>query len=296
MQPLGPSNGSFFSPQLNNEQFASSITETSTKQDSESIVKFEDHNDASVTPLLKEKPLIPSISSVQFFSLSKITQVESKQSEIDMIYELAFGKKKWMEYFGDVGEDPLLPTNIQAILNEPCPYWSEKKVADTHFLVLIPEKVNGQYLTLNTFGDLIKKPKKGTTAKYNVYNDILEREYGDKSGGESHWVLMTRDVLPGTKNKTYTDQKAILSKGCKYEVPSLLEATVSIMMEYILTGKSQYGNEPLTYTRCQERGVSEGESYQNVVGDVDSSGISISLFYIGYYENDYNGLAALRRF
>ncbi|MGZ6330812.1 MAG: SH3 domain-containing protein, partial [Parachlamydiaceae bacterium] len=51
------------------------------------------------------------------------------------ISSIAFGKAKWATYFGDIGEEPPLPNNIQTILSSPCPFWPNKKVEETHLLV-----------------------------------------------------------------------------------------------------------------------------------------------------------------
>ena len=72
--------------------------------------------------------------------------------------EVAFGKEAWAKYFGDVGIEPPLPTDIVKILKAPCPYWPTKKVIETHLLVLIPETINRRPLTLTSLGELIKKP------------------------------------------------------------------------------------------------------------------------------------------
>jgi len=63
--------------------------------------------------------------------------------------------------FGDIGVEPPLPQNIHEILHNPCPFWPEKKVKDTHLLVLIPKTVNGQLLTLANLKEWIQKPKQG---------------------------------------------------------------------------------------------------------------------------------------
>jgi len=57
---------------------------------------------------------------------------------------MAFGAADWKKYFGDVGVEPPLPANIDAILNGPCPIWSGKKVKETHLLMLVPSTVNGK--------------------------------------------------------------------------------------------------------------------------------------------------------
>ena len=64
--------------------------------------------------------------------------------------------------------------------------------------VLIPEKVNGRPLTLNTLGELVQTPKKGSPSKYEGY---CPHTYGDVPAPASHWILMTRDIIPGSRKR-----------------------------------------------------------------------------------------------
>ena len=73
---------------------------------------------------------------------------------------------------------------------------------------------------------------------------------------------MTRDVLPGTRDKSFKDQCAILNGFKTYQVPTLLEASVCILMEYVTSGTRLFSDSPWTYTRCQEK----DNSYQVTVG------------------------------
>ena len=115
-------------------------------------------------------------------------------------------------FFGDIGDEPPLPPNICGILASPCPFDPKKTVRETHMLVLVPARVNGVPLTLNLLDKLVQAPRGGghkTLLNKNSYQGILD-QYGDVPCRESHWVLMTRDVLPGTRNKSFKDQCAIL--------------------------------------------------------------------------------------
>ena len=59
-----------------------------------------------------------------------------EDNKLKMVRELCFGKAKWKKYFGDVGVEPPLPIEIERILKAPCIFWPDKKVKDTHLLVL----------------------------------------------------------------------------------------------------------------------------------------------------------------
>ena len=78
---------------------------------------------------------------------------------------------------------------------------------------------------------------------------------------KSHWVLMTKDVIPDSRNKKYKDQKALVTRhaskaGIPYKIPNVLQATTSILMHYVETREALYTDGILgperTFTRCQE--------------------------------------------
>lgn len=205
---------------------------------------------------------------------------------------IAFGKKEWIKYFGDIGEEPPLPRNIQKILRSPCPIWPDKTIEDSNILVLIPETVDGKPLTLNTLGKLVKSPKGGGNAigyEY-IWSDIVN-EHGDQPAPKSHWVLMTKDILPGSADKNYSDQKAFVAELAKrttihYEVPNVLDAAVGMFMKYVSIKERLFIN---TYTRCQEN----TQGYQIAVGGFAPAGLSVSII---DYDDDNVGVAGLRKF
>ena len=71
-----------------------------------------------------------------------------------------FGADMWAHYFGDVGVEPPLPSNIDEILKSPCPFWPDKTIGQTHLLTLIPETVEGKPFTLNLLNELVQKPNR----------------------------------------------------------------------------------------------------------------------------------------
>ena len=113
---------------------------------------------------------------------------------------IAFGAEQWKKYFGDVGQEPPLPANIHEILNSPCPFIQGKKKEETHLLVLIPATLNGQPLTLKRLGALMKaRDSKLKEGGYRYFND--NGNHIDTPFETSHWVLMTKDVIEGSRSK-----------------------------------------------------------------------------------------------
>jgi len=220
----------------------------------------------------------------------KIRQAELERKMREELSQIWFGKAKWERFFGDVGVEPPLPKDIIKVLKSPCPYWGGKRIEETHMLVLIPQTVNGRPLTLNMLQELIQSPQGGGHAtKYQSYYDVAQKELGDQSVPKSYWALITKDVLPNSRNKTYAEQQALI-KG-PYAVPGALETATGILMHHAQTAERLYSDNPKTYTRCQET-LSKG--YRVVVGSFGSSGL---LVYFGNgLRRDHYGLGGVRKF
>jgi NLR family CARD domain-containing protein 3 len=212
---------------------------------------------------------------------------------------IAIGPKEWSQYFGEVGAAPPLPANIDEILNGPCPFWRGKQVKDTHLLVLVPAMVDGRPFTLDLLGELIKSPQgSGNKTQYRYYGSDVQKELGAKSPGSSYWVLMTRDVLPGSRSKTYDAQKAFVAAHASrlnlpYEMPDALSAATAILLHHARTGERLYTDDPWTYTRCQEK-VGKND-YPVVVGGFSSGGLDF-FYLVNYYARSSIGVSCLRKF
>ena len=239
-----------------------------------------------------------NLVSSQAFSpnhLMSFPSTPTAQAEVyPCIPDIAFGKAEWEKYFGDIGEEPPLPANIEGILNEPCSFWQGAKVKETHLLVLIPNTVNRKPFTLNWLGKLIQKPKSGYATKYLFYAKPARRAVGNKSY-YSHWVLMTRDIIPTSRCASYSRCCWLIANhskntGLPYELPHLLEATTSILMHYVRTRERLYTNDPWTCTYSQN--IDKG-GYPLVVGCFVPNGISIN-----YCEGSLvgRGVAGCRKF
>jgi hypothetical protein len=209
-----------------------------------------------------------------------------------------FGKDLWEKHIGEVGVEPPLPSNIQEILQSPCPFWPVKRVIETHLLTLIPKTVNGKPLTLNYLQELVKQPKLGQPTKYSTYWAEIRKEYGTTPIERSYWVLLTKDVIPGSRNKSCEAQAQLLKEcdqkaNASYELPGLLEIATSLLMEYLRTGQCLYSYNPLTSTRCRER-VSSDPDMPLAVGNFTSNGLFILNNYSG--DAEFSGIGVLRKF
>jgi len=209
---------------------------------------------------------------------------------------LPFGKKQWEKYFGDVGKVPPITEDIHKILQSPCPFWPGKKVKETHMLVLRPVTVNGKSLNLATLEELVKTPKEGghKTQYGHIWRIIVNDEHVNQATAKSYWMLMTTDVIPGSRNNIYSNQKALIAKFANqtkinYEVPNAVDSAICIFMHHVGSGQRLFIDAPVTYTRCQEN----IQSIQVVVGGFSRAGLNVNASRFDY---DDIGVAALRKF
>lgn len=211
--------------------------------------------------------------------------------------EHAFGKEKWAKYYGDVGIEPPLPKNIYEILKSPCQASPGKIVLETHMLALVPEKINERFLTLDNLGELVRAPKQGHKTEYFLLNENVNH-HRNESIDKSHWVLMTRNILEGSRAKSYAEQVEMvvqLSKKAKtdYQVPKALEAAVCIFTKFVETGTRLFRSNSFlwTYTRCQEKNV----DLQLCVGGFGAHGLEVVHSRSENVSLNTKGIAALRK-
>jgi hypothetical protein len=204
-----------------------------------------------------ENIIFPNLSLPELAACSRVCKVwtvMAKKHISAFSYEKAFGPKEWYTYFrAHLRNVPRLPSNIAEIMNSPCPFWTDKKIYETHVLVLVPGTVSKQPLNLKVLGEIVQKPLQGYSTKYNLFN---LGEYVDQSP-HSHWALLTRTEIEGTRNKTYEEEHALLDPYSQntqiiYEIPTVLDAAVCNFMEYVRSGIWLHVENPWTYMWCQE--------------------------------------------
>jgi hypothetical protein len=156
-------------------------------------------------------------------------------------------------------------------------------------------------LTLNSLGALVQSNGHflHTEEGYKHMDSEVADECGNTQTGPSHWVLMTKDVLPGSKDKSYQEQQAIVAalrerSGLSYVVPKLLPATACIFMNYLTSPQDArlflFSTNPWTLTRCQP--VSDRQMF--MIGWFDPDGFEV--FGTFGYPHDCCGVAVLREF
>lgn len=223
--------------------------------------------------------------------------------KIAIYREIAFGNDKWAQCFGtDVVKDE---DNIEEFSSLPSDdfiadckkfksIFPERNAKDSLMLVRLPKTLNGG-LTLKSLGELAKNRFPDSDSGYRFIWPSIDQVLEDKSINKSHWVLMTKDVLPGSRAKSYSEQQKIVADLAEkslisYEVPEILESAVCILSQYFGSNISLFSDNPCTYTRCKDNII----SHQTVVGGFGPTGLRID--FDTFYDENFIGVAALRKF
>ena len=200
---------------------------------------------------------------------------------------------------------PALPLNIHEILRSACPIFSTDKtlrtIGETHSLYLIPPgTLNELEQRVSRYGQQFFQGE--NPLKFRYFWNEARQEHGDIPVDEPRWVLITNDVLLGSRNQPYERQAQMITdlnerNSTNYQVPTLRETVLSLFLERIATGTSLYqeGNEQngnqYTYTRVAET----TRDWHLIVGGFAPSGLRV--YYFGYdYAAGSDGMAALRKF
>ncbi len=217
--------------------------------------------------------------------------------------EIAFGNDKWAQCFGpDVVKDEDKSEEFSSLPSDDfiadCKKFKrifpERNAKDSLILVRLPKTLNGG-LTLKSLGKLAKRCFLDSDGGYKFIWSHITQELGDKSIDKSQWALMTKEVLPGSRNKSYDEQQKIVADLAEkslisYEVPETLEAAACILSQYFGSKIRLFSDNPGTYTRCKEK----VQGYQVVVGGFAPAGLSVHNHF--FYDCDPLGVAALRKF
>jgi hypothetical protein len=191
---------------------------------------------------------------------------------------MAFGALQWKEFLGaDVGQEPPLPVDIGKILTSKCPFSSDGRiVAETHLLMLMPVTINGEPLNFASLDRLFKSkfPEFGDQTIYPIL-DLPQNATVECD--KSRWVLMTRDLIRGTRDKSYKRQASLLQEkgGGKYVFPPVLFASICILLEYARSNGRVclFGESPWSFTRCEE--AFDGSHV--VVGSIGKKGLMVEI-------------------
>ncbi|MBS0615328.1 MAG: hypothetical protein JSR58_02095 [Verrucomicrobia bacterium] len=121
-------------------------------------------------------------------------------------------------------------------------------------------------------------------------------KYGEEKASSPCWLWITIDVLPGSRSKPYDEQVKMVRALKGYDIPKLREVVIATLMQYVDKGERALGDNPLTFTRCEEECEDpvEEKNYHVCAGGFQQK----DGFRIGIYAKDGDavGMAAMKRF
>lgn len=183
------------------------------------------------------------------------------------------GSKEWT-HLGVVGKAPFLTEKILAALHETSPSDSTKEAWQTGILLFVPETLDGKPFNLNRLSDLMKERYfSAFQVGYGYMSLIVADEYGETPAGKSEWVLIERGIFPGSKNKDFKQQEAMIK--APYELPELLPRMAGIILNYLNSEdkKCLFGDSPSWISiRCKEMIGRAGHIIVNGIGAANLSG------------------------
>lgn len=163
--------------------------------------------------------------------------------------EFVFGKTQWEQVPGvtDVGVEPKLTLDQKARLiakfKRVCPFFNKpdsvqphrfqdekiKRCWQTFRAILIPEVINGIPVNINLINHVFSFEKKVEDPRGRLFKHIIgdkKYDYRTKSSGRSYFLIVSLDVVPGSRNTDYpTKYSLVSSKG--FRIPTPLEAVIS---------------------------------------------------------------------
>ena len=200
-----------------------------------------------------------------------------------------FGKEDWAKVGIYVKDAPPVPPNLKQIYTSPCPIWPGKTIGETHMVVLVPKMLGDKPTTINRLKKLGEKYFSDPLG-YHIYDRILSDDDGHRHIKNSYWILMTKETLPWWDFKSDKKPLDAIPKG--YECPSLIEANVCVLSQYLrgrtLTDKSNYlfHKEAII---CSQKNI---EGTHAIIGHCDEYGLSLVTATSSY---NGSGVAALKK-
>ena len=176
-----------------------------------------------------------------------------------------------------------------------CPEWHGKN--KDHFIVvplfptvLIDDSHVPVPRTLKSL-HLLDKCSGWTGYRYQLPGQIPEDIPAEN---EFRYAVMTNDVIPGSRNRSYDEQLTLLHEG--YEMPEVLDAATAILWGMRRSETLGFRDSPWTYTCCKKI---IGVLNNLIVGGYVSSGLdvaSVSSIASVSYKSEHTGVAGWRKF
>lgn len=194
----------------------------------------------------------------------------------------SLGLKEWKSFNGDPGDVFPIPVKL---------YQNFDPVNE--ILQFIPEKLNGEYLSLSSIDRFVSDFKNGKDNFKSNYRFDPEKcgvTDGTALKFKSRWVIQSKGIVDGTKyRKIGCQESSILSK--KLETPKLINKVVGILMHELQTGEFLFpflqNKSETTYTHVLET----GRHGRIAVGGHSPEGLVIDSYFFCGEPNNWIGMS-----
>ena len=206
------------------------------------------------------------ISHVEPDSLKVMMCVSKEFENLTLIFSSCFNREDWLKRNVDPGIESPIPSSMRDF--DPRKY----------LLTLVPGMINDLPLTLSSLDRFVSDCKNGKDSFISNYrNDHKNHRVNDDIAQKvkTHWVLLSKDVLDGTRRKKFFAQEALV-KQAGFEVPCLIDVIVTIFTHHLKTAKLILKEVALFDTT--------GKTTHTLVQEKDAIGWRI---YVGSYSATY---------
>ena len=200
------------------------------------------------------------------------------------------GAEEWKRGFNvDVGPVPPIPKWItKKLLEEECQLHPGEQVKDTHILVLVPKRVNGEAYSALKLGELCAGTKgSGDKLIFGGWEKWKKQHWAQAAQAESEWVLIPKsDPKPAKMEERYPSDwagrhfrsKSIAEQAevhkhyeADYREARALEVMTAALLNDVVNGEPRI-LDGWNFLRCVEPNASGGRVE---VGYFDADGLGV---------------------
>jgi len=170
-----------------------------------------------------------------------------------------YGLNEWKELGANItGIIPALPENLVETLKLPCAC-GHKTLAEHSVFVLVPGELDNEYFTLKKLIAFAKEHFE-TAITCRAMKRLPDQA---KKENETHWILMSRCLLPNSRESGYRYKPPKISPPFAYPTP--IEAALCMAL-FSSSAPGFFKREPsyTTLTRCED-----GRKKKTAVGGFD---------------------------
>jgi len=199
-----------------------------------------------------------------------------------------FSDIDWASYYSHVQK---LDSQVEDILQSPCPFYSGKRVFETHFAFQGMPMINGVPLTVAKWLELHPSTGMDQPMFYFKINPLhAGQPHTDVATLEPRLYIMLREIVPCSTGKMPEELEAMLPP--EYEIPSTIAEVTKNILVFRKTGKRSNQNY---WALCKERTVKTSQVFAghiSCVGDFTYGGLEVN--YWNVHPNFKVGVGASR--